>query len=136
MSTKFFPTLLNENGRVCLVILPPVCPWEIVQMLRGKFRFAFRRFKKGGTMANVEGIKFITYYFSCKEVMRALGSDFKLLKLESLALFTPIPQMEKIPKRFPGLAKFLNEIDESISGIFPLNRIGDHIIITAEYTGK
>ena len=131
--TKFFPQLLNKNGRVCLVILPPVCLWEIVQLLRGKFKFAFRRFKRNGTLANVEGIKFQTYYFSANELMKALGKNFKLLKLESLALFTPIPQMEKIPKKFPLLAKVLNKIDEKFSGIFPFNRIGDHIIVTAEY---
>ena len=134
-STKFYPSLLNKNGRVCLVILPPICPWEIIQLFRGKFNVAFRRFNKEGVLANVEGIKFRTYYFSASQVMKALGKNFKLLKLESLALFTPIPQMEKIPKKFPRLARILNNIDESISGIFPFNRIGDHIIITAEYTG-
>ena len=134
-STKFYPSLLNNNGRVCLVILPPICPWEIIQLFRGKFNVAFRRFNKEGVLANVEGIKFRTYYFSASQVMKALGKNFKLLKLESLALFTPIPQMEKIPKRFPGLARLLNKMDEKLSGIFPFNRIGDHIIVTAEYTG-
>ena len=134
-ATKFFPSLLNRNGRVCLVILPPVCPWEIVQLFRGKFDIAFRRFKKEGVLANVEGVKFRTYYFSAGQTMQALGKNFKMLKLESLALFTPIPQMEKIPKWLPGLARMLNNIDEKISGIFPFNRIGDHIIVTAEYTG-
>ena len=134
-STKFYPSLLNKNGRVCLVILPPICPWEIIQLFRGKFNVAFRRFNKKGVFANVEGVKFQTYYFSANRVMKALGNNFKLLKLESLALFTPIPQMEKIPKKFPGFAKLLNKMDEIISGIFPFNRIGDHIIVTAEYTG-
>ena len=134
-STKFFSALLNKNGRVCLVILPPVCPWEIVQMFRGNFKFAFRRFKRSGTLANVEGIKFMTYYFSAKKIMNALGSDFKLLKLEGLGFFTPSPQMEKIPKKFPRLTKLLNKIDEKVSTTFPFNRFGDHIIVTVEYTG-
>jgi ubiquinone/menaquinone biosynthesis C-methylase UbiE len=134
--TKFFPSLLNKNGRICLVILPPVCPWEVVQLFRGNFKFAFRRFKRNGTLANIEGIKFQTYYFSSGDVMKALGKDFKLLKLKGLALFTPIPQMEKIPKKYPQLAKALNKIDENISGVPPFNRIGDHIIVTAEYIGQ
>ena len=134
--TKFFPSLLKKNGRVCLVILPPVCPWEIIQLFRGKFSIAFRRFHKNGVLANVEGIKFNTYYFSVQEIMKALGAGFKLLKVESLALFTPIPQMDKIPKKFPSFAKTLNKIDEKISGIFPFNRIGDHIIVTVEFFGN
>ena len=133
---KFFPALLNKNGRVCLVVLPPVCPWEIIQLLRGKIKFAFRRFNKNGALANVEGVKFKTYYFSAKDVFKALGNDFTLLKLESLAVFTPIPQMEKIPIKFPVFAKILNKMDEKISGFFPFNRIGDHIIVTAEYIGN
>ncbi|HEY6435978.1 MAG TPA: class I SAM-dependent methyltransferase, partial [Ignavibacteriaceae bacterium] len=80
--TKFFPNLLNKRGRVCLVILPTVCPWEIIQLFRGKFKLAFRRFHKDGVFANVEGIKFKTYYFSANNVLNALGKDFKLLKLE------------------------------------------------------
>jgi len=134
--TKFFPQLLNKGGRVCLVILPPVCPWEIIQLFRGKFSLAFRRFHKEGVLANVEDIKFQTYYFSKNDIMNALGKDYKLLKVESLALFTPIPQMEKIPQKFPRLAKILNRIDEKISRVPPFNRIGDHIIVTAEYSAK
>lgn len=134
--TKFFFQLLNNKGRVCLVILPPFCPWELVQVFRGKFTFAFRRLHKDGVLANVEGIKFKTFYFSAKDVMQALGSNFKLLKVESLALFTPIPQMEKIPRKYPSVVKTLNKMDELISGIFPFNRIGDHIIVTAEFIGN
>ena len=134
--TKFFPNLLNKNGRACLVILPPVCPWELIQIFRGKFTFAFRRFGKDGTLANVEGIKFQTYYFSTKDLMKALGKEFRLLKSKGLGIFTPSPQMEKIPKLFPGFTIMLNRIDETVSGIFPFNRIGDHIIVTSEYFGK
>jgi SAM-dependent methyltransferase len=134
-STKYFPSLLNKKGRVCLVILPPICPWEIIQSIRGKFQFAFRRLKKEGTLANIEGIKFKSYYFSAKDVIKALGNDFSLLKLEGLGIFTPIPQMEKFSKKFPRSIKVFNRIDEKISGIFPFNRVGDHIIVTAEFTG-
>jgi len=134
--TRFFPQLLNQAGRVCLVILPPVCPWEIIQIFRGKFRLAFRRFHKDGVLANVEGIKFKTYYFSLGDVKKALGKEFKIIGSAALGIFTPIPQMDKISRKFPRLAKSLNRIDEKIARLFPFNRIGDHIIITAEYFGK
>jgi len=134
--TKFFPDLLNKNGRVCLVILPPVCPWELIQILKGKFSLAFRRFGKDGTLANVEGVKFRTYYFSAGNIKKAFGANFKIIRRQGLGILTPSPQMEKIPKRFPLLTKTFNKIDETISGIFPFNRIGDHIIITAKYLAK
>ena len=134
--THYFPKLLNQRGRVCLVILPPICPWEIIQLIRGKFSFAFRRFHKDGVLANIEGIKFRTYYFSTNDIKKALGEEFKIIKIESLALFTPIPQMDKLPNIFPKIAKILNKTDELISGVFPFNRIGDHLIVTAEFNGK
>lgn len=132
--TKHFPPVLKNNGIVCLVIMPPVCPWEIIQLFRGKFKFAFRRFYKSGLSANIEGVNFYTYYFSHRKTMRDLGSNFKLLKLMSLGVFTPIPQMEKFQTKFPRLLRFLNSLDELTSGYFPFNRMGDHIIVIARYS--
>jgi ubiquinone/menaquinone biosynthesis C-methylase UbiE len=132
--TKHFPLVLKNNGIVCLVIMPPVCPWEIVQLLRGKIKFAFRRFNKSGLSANVEGVSFYTYYFSHTKIMSALGPNFKLLKLMSLGVFTPIPQMEKFQTKFPQLLRLLNSLDEITARYFPFNRIGDHIIVIARYS--
>jgi len=131
--TKFFPSLLNNKGKVCLVIMPPLCPWELIQSLRGKFKFAVRRLNKNGTLANIEGIIFTTFYFTPGEVMKALGKNFKLQKLEGLAVFTPNPQMTNFSNKFPRLIKALNKLDEKFAGLFPLNRIGDHFILTAKY---
>ena len=132
--TKHFPSVLKNNGIVCLVIMPPVCPWEVIQLFRGKIKFAFRRFNKSGLPANIEGVSFYTYYFSHREIMCALGQNFKLLKLMSLGVFTPIPQMEVFQNKFPRLLRLLNSLDEKTSGYFPFNRIGDHIIVIAKYS--
>jgi ubiquinone/menaquinone biosynthesis C-methylase UbiE len=53
--------LLNENGKVTLVIMPKICPWELIMSLKGKFKTAFRRFKKH-TPAHIEGVSFLCYY--------------------------------------------------------------------------
>ena len=135
-ATKFFPSLLNEGGKVCLVIMPPICPWELANIFRGKFKFAFRRLKTSGTPAHIEGIHFTTHYFSLKNVMKALGDKFILVKSEGLAVFSPNPQMEKFQKKFPRLTQLLNKLDESLSTYFPFNKIGDHIILTALYSSK
>ncbi|HLG31838.1 MAG TPA: class I SAM-dependent methyltransferase [Ignavibacteriaceae bacterium] len=132
LATKFFTSLLNENGKVFLVLLPPVCPWELIQVLRGKFSFAFRRIKSGGAQANIEGIQFRTFYFSANEIRDSLGRNFKVLKTSSLGIFTPSPQMVRFQNQFPFITKLMTKIDEIISGVFPFNRIGDHIIVIAE----
>lgn len=134
--TKFFPELLRDKGRVCLVIMPRVCPWELAMALKAKFKFAFRRLRASGAIANLEGVQFPTYYFNSKDIIRALGQNFDLVKLEGLAVFTPIPQMENFPKKFPRLTRFLNKFDESLSSYFPFNRIGDYLILTAQYSSN
>jgi ubiquinone/menaquinone biosynthesis C-methylase UbiE len=71
-SLKFFPSLLKPGGKTTLVIMPPVCPWEISHALTGKFKTAFRRFKKHGASAHIEGIYFTSYYHSPSKVLKAL----------------------------------------------------------------
>ncbi|WP_337872881.1 class I SAM-dependent methyltransferase [Ignavibacterium sp.] len=131
--TRHFPNLLNENGKVCLVIMPTVCPWEIIQIIKFNFKFAFRRFNKFGADANVEGVSFKTYYFSYKKIKSALGSNFKIIYKQGLAVFTPIPQMENFIKKHPHFVKLLQKLDEMFSKHFPFNLVGDHLIIIAEY---
>ena len=49
-----------------LVVMPRVSLWEIGALLKGHFRLAFRRFRPGGVLAQVEegGPTFRTWYFS------------------------------------------------------------------------
>ncbi|MEJ5262207.1 MAG: class I SAM-dependent methyltransferase [Ignavibacterium sp.] len=131
--TRHFPNLLNENGKVCLVIMPPVCPWEVLQVIKFNFKFAFRRFSRFGADANVEGVSIKTYYFSHNKIKSALGSKFKIIYKQGLAVFTPIPQMENFIKKYPHLVKLLQKLDEMFSKLFPFNLVGDHLIIIAEY---
>ncbi len=131
--TKHFPNLLNIGGRMMIVIMPPVCPWEIIQIFRGKIKFAFRRLNKTGAESNVEGVRFNTYYFSANNVKKSFHKNLKIIYKQGLAVFTPIPQMEMFQNKFPQMLKLLNRMDEKLSRYFPLNLIGDHLILVAEF---
>lgn len=128
-----FHNILKPGGRISLVIMPPICPWEIALVLRGKFKTAFRRLNKRGLLANVEGIRFPTYYYSAHDVREALGPDYKILDIQGLGSISPPPYMENFPKRYPKLFKILTLTDEKVSRYFPFNRFADHFILTAEY---
>ena len=41
-----FSKILKPGGKVSLVIIPPVCLWEVALIFKGKFKTAFRRLKK------------------------------------------------------------------------------------------
>ena len=49
------PRVLKPGGHILWVVMPPVCPWEMAQALRGHVSTAKRRFSKQGTVADVGG---------------------------------------------------------------------------------
>lgn len=131
--TRFFPELLNRGGKVILVIMPPVCLWEIAQAVKGNFKFALRRLGKNGSDANIEGINIKTFYFSSKKIKEALGKHFKVIHQRGLAVFTPIPQMENFIFKHSRLVKILQQMEKFLGNYFPFNLVGDHLILVAEY---
>ena len=131
--TKHFPNLLNKNGRVTLVLMPPYCPWELALVFRLHFRTAFRRLKKNGTKSHIEGKHFNTFYYTPGQVLKALGKNFRKIKLQGLASFTPPPYMRNFPLKHHVLFRSLNQFDRYFSGYFPFNRMADHFILSAQY---
>jgi ubiquinone/menaquinone biosynthesis C-methylase UbiE len=122
--------LLKPQGTVTLVIMPPVCPWEIFSVLRGNRR-AFRRLKRGGTMAHVEGEYFRVWYYSPRYVEQAFGAGFERILLEGLASIAPPPHAaEHFAKRFPRAYAVLARIDEGLSRLPVFRSCADHFLIS------
>jgi ubiquinone/menaquinone biosynthesis C-methylase UbiE len=130
--TQHLSKALAPGGRLTLVIMPPICPWEMALLLKGKFRIATRRVRRGGTLAHVEGVRFMTYYFTPRQVLTALGPGFRLLSLEGLSVFTPPADRRDFPARFPRLYRALAKIDDTLSLHAPFNHWGDFFILTAQ----
>jgi ubiquinone/menaquinone biosynthesis C-methylase UbiE len=132
--TRHMPNLLNDGSMLTWVIMPPICPWEIMWLLKGYFKQGLRRFHKNGVMAHVEGEYFKTYYYSLSDITKALGKNFKLIRCEGLGVLSPPPSAKDFVTKHPKLYRTLTKWDEKIKSIFPFNRIGDHIIVTFRYT--
>jgi len=131
-----FSALLTDGGYVSLVMMPRICPWELALVLKGHFRTAMRRLHRRGIEAHIEGEYFHTRYYSPREVMKALGNSFRLIRLEGLGSFTPPPFMENFPRNYPVLFRRLNQLDEKLCGFYPFNRWADHFILTAQFREK
>ena len=124
--------VLRPGGWVVLVVMPPICPWEWAQALRGRWAVAGRRLGRR-TLAHVEGARFPVHYFTPAEVARALGVRFNLVHVQSLALFSPPAFMDGFPRRFPRLYRWLAALDERLGRWPPFNAWGDFFILTAHY---
>lgn len=131
--TKSITQLLKPGGHVLCVIMPPVCPWELAQVVRGKLRLATRRLNPRGVLANVEGARVMTWYHVSKKVIEAFKPEFRLLKRQSLSLFCPPSYMDKFPHRFPRLTRFLLRLDGQFGSLAPFHHWGDFVAYTFQY---
>lgn len=129
-------TILKPNGYITLVVMPPVCPWEIFHLFQGKWKLATRRLHQNGITAHIEGHYFTTYYHSVERIVKSFGNDFKVVKVRGVASFSPPPYMERFPKKFPRLYSFLQTCDEKFSAFPPFNRWADQCIITMQLKTK
>ena len=134
--TDKLPAVLSPGGKITWVIMPKVCLWELALVFKGEIKRAFRRLRPQGTLANVEGVRFMTYYFNPHQAVQSLGPDFQILRLEGLSVFTPPADRKNFARRYPRLFRFLAGIDDALSPLTPFNRWGDFYILTAQYNPK
>jgi ubiquinone/menaquinone biosynthesis C-methylase UbiE len=123
-------TLLAPGGFVTWVIMPVVSPWEVATILRGN-RYAFRRWSRDGTLAQLEGERFQTWYHNVASIKRFLP-HFELIRTEGIASLSPPPYKSNFPNQHPAIYKMLRRVDESVATIFPFNRWADHVIVTMQ----
>ena len=131
--TQQLPRLLKPGATVTFVIMPSICPWELVQAFMGKPRLAFRRLSRTGASAYIDGYRFRSYYHSPAKVIQSFDKRFVLLKLRGLASLSPPPYFESFPQRYPVLYNTLTRWDERVAEYFPINRWADHFILTMQY---
>ena len=128
---ELLPGLLRRGGRVTLVIMPKVCPWELMMLMKGKFRTAFRRLRKQ-TIAHVEGVRFNSYYYNPSFVKRRLRKSMRVLTLRGIFITVPPEFYSGFVERYPRLYRFLCKTDRLIGSVYPFNRWCDHFMITLE----
>jgi ubiquinone/menaquinone biosynthesis C-methylase UbiE len=132
--TTSLPSILNPGACVTWVIMPPVCPWELLWVLKGQGKQAFRRFHKTGVIAHLEGEYFKTYYHSLSQIKEAFGHSFKFIKAEGLSALSPPPSRGDFPRKHPQLYQSLRKADSFVRMAFPFNRWADHIIVTFQFS--
>ncbi len=129
-----FSPLLKPGGTVTLVLMPPVCPWEMLTVLKGNFNLAFRRFKKDGAASNLEGVTFNTWYYSPKEVRKMFGKNYRIISLTGLGVTVPPPHRVNFPIKHPKTFLRLISLEKSIASMAPFHSWADHFIISARKT--
>jgi ubiquinone/menaquinone biosynthesis C-methylase UbiE len=127
-----FSALLNEGGIAVLVVMPPVCPMELLTMLKGNFKLAFRRWKKNGTPANIEGETILSYYYAASRIRKMFGENFRCLQQQGWCSVMPMPYHSSFPKKHQRVFSFLQNSEQKIAEIFPFNCWADHVLMVMQ----
>jgi ubiquinone/menaquinone biosynthesis C-methylase UbiE len=128
---KQFDRLLNPGGMATLVIMPHICPWELVLALKGNFKIAFRRLTKKGVPSHLEGVYFNTYYYSPKRLVNAFDKNkYAKICIKGLGILSPPPYLDKFPVYHPKIYNTLCKMEEKIDERAPFNSWADHFVIT------
>ena len=112
--------------------MPPFAPWEHVQVVRGHWRTAIRRWRRRGVEANIGGVPVRTWYPSARTVEAAFGPGFRRLELRALCLFAPSLMLSGFPRRHLRIARIGMRLDEALGGGWPFRLAGDFSILVLE----
>lgn len=123
--------LLKPGGHFSLVIMPKICPWEIVMALKGKFKTAFRRFNTSAD-AHIEGVHFKCYYYNPSYIKKILQNCFELKSVKGLSITTPPPFVEYFIERHPKAFRILEQMENLVCDKWPFYATADHYIITMQ----
>jgi hypothetical protein len=126
-----FGPLLKKDGKVTLMIMPKISQWELIMALKGKFKTAFRRFRKH-TLAHVAGQHFFCYYYSPGMIKKTLKHDFETLSLKGVCITVPPEYYINFVERYPKTFSILKKIDKAIGTVFPFTYCCDHFLITLQ----
>jgi SAM-dependent methyltransferase len=126
---RLLEQVLPVGGRFLAVVLPRVCPLEIAIFLaRGQPGAALRRFRRD-PVADVEGVRFLMRYYGPGDFDRALGPAFRRVETRSLGLALPPLAFGGMCQRRPRLFRALAALDDRVSGVPLLRRMGDHVLL-------
>jgi ubiquinone/menaquinone biosynthesis C-methylase UbiE len=132
--TRSLPRLLRRGAIATCVVMPRICPWELLRVFRD-WSVGTRRLRSSGVLANVEGVQFMTYYYSARDVRRSFGPLFRPVKLQGLSVLTPTADDKGFALRFPRLYRWLTMLDRVVAPLPPFNGWGDFFILSMRFGG-
>ncbi len=126
---------IRPGGRLVLVVMGPLCPWEWGWYLaRGRVRTAFRRFRPGGVAHIGEGATMRVWYPSPRRLRKEFGPYFRPLQTTGIGVLLPPTFARGLVDRRPGFFERLAALDRRAGRVFPGAWLNDHYLTIFERT--
>jgi SAM-dependent methyltransferase len=125
--------LVRPGGRVALVVMGPLCPWEFgYNLARGRRARAMRRLRAGQAGRVAEGVTIGVWYPSPRRLRAELASDFRHVRTVGIGALLPPSGFDRAVERMPGLFGTLALLEERVRGNFPWSWLNDHYMAIFE----
>lgn len=124
---------VRPGGRLVLVVMGPVCPWEIGwHLLRGQPGVAFRRLRSGVDAHVGDGKTIQVWYPSPRRLVAEFKPHFRLRQLIGLGVLLPPSYLNHLVGRLPTLFQFLASAERRLNSFWPWTQLNDHYLVVLE----
>ena len=126
---RWLAAQVKPGGRVVLVVMGPLCPWEIAHAVHYRdWQTATRRLRREGVIANVGGNLVRVFYPGPRAVAKIFAPYFRQTHLEGIGVLLPPPYLPGLAARRPHLIQRLANWEARVASRFPFNLMGDHYL--------
>jgi SAM-dependent methyltransferase len=124
---------IRPGGRIVLVGMSPICPWEIGYHLKHlRLKVAFRRLTAGRMAVVASGGTLPVWYPSVLRLRREFAPDFTTVSVRGLGVLLPASDMSALVGRFPRLFQAVRAVDRLVSRSRLSALVADHYILVME----
>ncbi|MCZ7545195.1 MAG: methyltransferase domain-containing protein [Anaerolineae bacterium] len=129
----FLAQRVRPGGKALLVLMGPLCPWEVVwHLAHGRPRDAFRRLQ-AGALAHVGGGEQARVWYPSPRRLRAeFAPGFRLQMAAGVGVFLPPLYLSHLGERWPPAFERLATVDRRIGHVFPATWLNDHYLVVFE----
>jgi len=125
--------LLKPGAHVLLCMAGRIAPWEITWYLaHGDLGRAFQRFRPGGVVRLVDGVRINAYYPSISTMVRTFAPEFRLRSCRGIGISLPPAYAEPWARRFPRVFEGLAGADRWLSRVPGLRALAGHVLLRFE----
>jgi SAM-dependent methyltransferase len=124
---------LKSGATLILVVMGPLCPWEILwHLLRGQPHTAFRRWTRGGAEARIGERRLQVYYPWPGDIRRVFAPEFRAVGIMGLGVMLPPSYIRHLVERWPQTFEWLARLERRLAAHFPATVLNDHYVLELE----
>lgn len=121
--------LMRPGAPLLVVLMGPVCPWEIAwHLAHGQPRRAMRRFRRGCRAHVGGGVMLPVWYPSPRRLRRELADRFRHRRTIGIGVLLPPSYLAPLVQRHERAFTLLRWLDQRLGARFPWNHAGDHYL--------